>query len=130
MSIIESNRIQQVAETIRTQIPSGVLMSLGARRLRGVVHEGNPGLAFDARILPFTKAGDRGAAARTMHIYVTLTAADLYDVVVWYPRRGDRFGTEGRAIHYSTTAVDTFTLPRLLYALDYDGVTPLNPRSW
>lgn len=84
----------QIAATIRSQIELGVLMALGARQLSatdgcGSV-TGDPGLVFDASILPYRKDGTRGARARTMRVEVSLNGRDYYDVVVHYVNRGER----------------------------------------
>lgn len=125
---------QEVAQVIHRQIGGGVLMSLGAHNLG----HGNlapvvgafpqPGLVFNARILPFTKSGKRSGSARVMLVVVSLNAMDYYDVLVTYNAPGDRYGAQGPVVHYEAADVDFETLPRLLLALDYDGETVLNPR--
>lgn len=125
---------REVAAIIRRQISGGVLMSLGARDFR----HGNvaavrgadplPSLIFNATILPFTASGARGSAGRTMNVVVSLNARDLYDVLVTYNRRGDRYGTQGPVVHFEADDVDAESLTRVMLALDYDGPETLNPR--
>lgn len=113
-----------VADIIRQQIGTGVFMSLGARNLGSFTDAttGNPGLAFQATILPFNKTGARADRGRTMRVRVTLTPADLYDVRVDYSHRGET------KTHHEATDIDAFALRSHLLALDYDGPETLNPR--
>lgn len=125
---------RETANIIRQQIETGVLMSLGARGFR----HGNvaavpgatplPSLVFTATILPMTKNGTRGTAARTMTVTISHNAADYYDVHVTYPQRGDRYGIKPPTVHFEAEDVDASNLSRLLLALDYNGNTVLNPR--
>ncbi|MDN5893942.1 MAG: hypothetical protein L0H93_07935, partial [Nocardioides sp.] len=122
-----------IAEDIRKQIGIGGFMTLGASALRhGLVAATQeatplPSLIFNARILPFTKAGQRSDNARIMSVVVSLNGADYYDVKVTYNQRGDRYGTKPRVVHFETTDVDAFTIGRLMVALDFDGDTATNP---
>lgn len=125
---------RETADIIRQQIETGVFMSLGARDLR----HGNiaatpesaalPSLIFTATILPMTKDGSRGTAARSMTVTIGHNAADYYDVRVTYPQRGDRYGIKPPVVHFKADDVDAASLSRLLLALDYDGAEVLNPR--
>ena len=116
-----------VGTTIHRQINFGVMMALGAHDLRSLSatkdHLG--GLAFKARILPFTKSGHRGTAARVMDVTITLNGMDYYDIRVTYAPVGHRFD---RVEHANIKDVDVFALNHVLLALDYDGDTILNPR--
>lgn len=125
------NTAYAIATTIRDQIGTATLMSLGAHRFGYTQRDtcgDNPALVFAARILPFRADGQRASAPRTMTVQVALTPADLYHVRVTYPQRGDRFGVRPPVIHYEANDVDAPTLPRLLLSLDYDGDTTTNPR--
>jgi hypothetical protein len=114
-----TNTTATPALIIRDQITTGVLMALGAHKLIAT----ESGLRFAARILPFTKSGKRGTAARVMQVEVTLNALDLYDIAVTYAGRDYSVVT-----HWEAANVDCFELSRLLLALDYDGPTAVNPR--
>lgn len=117
---------KRTAETIRSQIQLGVFMSLGATRPLYEVHKGQPGLTFQACVLPFTETGDRSTDARTMRVHITLNPADTYDIEVLYTttRNGETTTTE----HHAATDVYVDQLNPHLLALDYDGDTVLNPR--
>lgn len=123
-----------IADEIRSQIGVGGLMTLGASALRhGLVAATpeatpRPSLVFNARILPFTKTGQRSGNARTMQVVVSLNGADYYDVKVTYNQRGDRYGIKPPVVHFEASDVDAFTIGRLMVALDYDGDTATNPR--
>ncbi len=112
-----------VAQTIKGQVGTGVLMSLGASSLRATEFYGMAGLSFTARILPFRADGQRGTAVRKMGVRVTLNSSDRYDVLVAYVGRGG-----ARKVHYEADDVDAEMLPRLMLALDFDGESVLNPR--
>lgn len=124
----------RVGQTVLDQIGIGVLMSLGASAIR----HGNvamvpgatplPSLIFNARILPFTKGGKRGSAPRSMLVVVGLNERDLYDVLVTYKQHGDRYGMKPPVVHFEADDVFCDDLAALLLALDYDGITVLNPR--
>lgn len=118
--------VADIATTIRRQVPISVLMSLGASELRPTVSRstGHPGLAFKARILPFTKTGDRGTRPRVMDVAILLSPSDTYTVKVGYLCRG-----EWRD-HFEMVDVYAPELANLLLALDYDGDTTLNPRLY
>lgn len=122
------NTAADTAKVIRQQITMGALMSLGARDFSHGTRDGQTYLAFAATVLPFTKSGNRATAARAMTVTVTLTPADLYDITVTYPQRGDRYGLKTPETHYTAEGIYADQLPRLLLALDYDGETVLNPR--
>lgn len=133
MTATQTDDIREIANTIRQQITGGVLMSLGARNFRaGTIANkdavAQPGLIFDATILPMTKSGARGTAPRTMSVTVALNAADYYDIRVTYPQRGDKYGLKDPVVHYEASDVDAFTIQRLMLSLDYDGDTVTNPR--
>lgn len=125
---------REIASTIRQQITGGVLMSLGARDFRHGNISGTkdatplPSLIFNATILPMTKAGKRGTAARTMQVTVSLNALDYYDIRVTYNQRGDKYGLKDPVVHYEATDIDVSTLAPLMLSLDYDGDTVTNPR--
>lgn len=103
---------------IRRLITPSVLMSLGARGFQS----DSKSLRFTASILPITKAGHRGSAARNMIVTVTQSALLLFDVKVTYVRQGQE------VVHFSCTGVYSDQLERLMLALDYDGASVLNPR--
>jgi len=113
--------------TLRSQINFGVLMALGAHDLRLVSATENHlgGMTFKARILPFTKSGNRGSATRVMDVTITLNGMDYYDIRVTYAPVGHRFD---RVEHANIKDVDVFALNHVLLALDYDGPQVLNPR--
>lgn len=118
----------QIAATIRTQIGTNALISLGAHHMRSgtIAHtkgqRGLPSLIFKARILPFKKDGQRAQAPRNMFVIVSLTVRDTYVITVSYQARGERVD------HYHATDVYAEDLSRIMLALDYDGPTALNPR--
>ena len=112
------------SRTIFSQILAPVKMSLGAHNFR---FGAKGDLAFDARILPFTKAGKRAGQPRIMTVLVKLNSLDLYDIEVVYYRTSSRYGSAERVTHYEAT-IDVSDLNRTLLALDYDGDHVLNPR--
>lgn len=112
---------QTIAGVIRDQITPGVLMSLGAHGFVALTEECG-GLAFQASILPFTAAGVRSQRPARMNVRVILTLDDTYDVRVLHVRAG------ATQVHYEATEVYADQLPRVLFALDYNGPTVLNPR--
>lgn len=112
---------QEVAKIIRQQFTLMGLMTLGASDLRAM-DEQEGGLAFVARILPFTKSGKRAQSARKMMVTVVLNAMDEYEVeVFYYDKNGNK------VVHYENDRQGP-DLERLAVALDYDGDTVLNPR--
>ena len=112
------------SRTIFSQILAPVKMSLGAHNFRF----GTKGdLTFEARILPFTKAGKRAGRPRIMTVQVRLNGLDLYDTEVVYYRNSSSRGSTERVTHYEAT-IDVSDLNRTLLALDYDGDHVLNPR--
>ncbi|QUY63938.1 hypothetical protein [Gulosibacter molinativorax] len=114
---------QATAEQFRQAIGPGVLMSLGATRLTAVPGRfDRGGLMFTARILPFTRTGDRYAAARNMAVLISTTPLDEIDVEVREYARGIE--------HAKIEGVYIDQLARAVLALDYDGPEPLNPRYW
>lgn len=115
---------KQTAQTIRSQIQVPIFWALGVEA-HSIMYTKEGGLTFLARILPFTKAGDRSTRPAKMRVTITHNAADLYDIEVTYDRpRGDL------ETHAKTTDVDASTLNNALLALDYDGDTPFNPRYY
>lgn len=120
--------------TIRQQIETGVLMSLGGHNFRyGRVcafpgTDPLPSLVFNARILPMTKSGSRCTAPRTMQVVISLNGRDYYDIRVTYNQSGDRYGAQPPVVHYEADDVEVSTLSRLLLSLGYDGDTVTNPR--
>lgn len=134
MSTSTNTDTAMIANTIRTQITNGVLMSLGARDFRsGMVAPVRgttplPSLVFNATILPFTKTGIRAETARTMNVVVSLNGRDTYDVHVSYNQRGDRYGMQPPVVHFEADDVPVENLAQTMLALDYDGDETLNPR--
>lgn len=120
-----TDEAREIAGAIRQQITGGVLMSLGAHNFAfsdgSRTTTGDPGLLFIARILPFNKAGKRTGTPRLMSVQVTLNAADLYDIRVTYPQRGDRFRTQPPVTHAEFDDVDCSSLARIMLSLDSDG---------
>lgn len=110
------------AGAIFNQIEDGVKMSLGMHN-PSVIHTPSPGLTFLVRILPFRKDGTRGLSARVMRVTITQNPSGWFDVLVSYQirRAGDK-------IHFKRTDVHPKDLNELMLALDYDGLTILNPR--
>lgn len=106
-----STYAHQVAKTIQAQITQGVMWSLGAHKL-GYAAEGNPGLVFMARILPFNEAGKRLQSPRIMRVRVLLNGADLYDITVDYLSRGKI------VTHYEARDIYADMLARTMLALD------------
>lgn len=115
----------QIANIIREQITTGVLMSLGARSFTEMDEweTRRGGLDFHATILPMRKDGTRGTRARTMRVWVELAWNDTYTVKVFYTGRDWQDVT-----HFQRDMVYADQLPKLLLALDYDGNEILNPR--
>lgn len=114
---------QTIANIIKSQITQGVLWSLGAHDFKYSTNTngtGHPGLVFKARILPFTKTGTRATAPRIMTVFVALNAADLYDITVTYPQRGDTYGFEPPITHEQFDSVDYQSLPAVMLSLDSD----------
>lgn len=106
---------QYVATTIRNQITSGVLMSLGAHKFGYYTQEnGTHALVFVARILPFKKNGERSEAARIMRVIITLNVADAYDIRVEYQRQGKT------VTHYSANSVYADQLAGDMLRIDSD----------
>lgn len=110
-----------IAQEIRQQITPGVLMSLGAHNFRSLGNE-NPGLVFNARILPFNENGTRIYPAALMEVCIRLNICDYYDITVTYERNGTQ------VTHFHADDVDCFDLPLLMLALDYNGEEVTNPR--
>ncbi|MGP5024484.1 hypothetical protein ACTXI4_04725 [Glutamicibacter ardleyensis] len=112
-----------VADITRQQIGANILMSLGAHELGALTKEGQViGLTFKVRILPFTKSGKRSPRPRIMRVTIELNALDYYDIRVIYAAR------EEIVTHYETQNIDAQQLPKILFALDYDGSEVLNSR--
>ncbi|MGK0742648.1 hypothetical protein ACSHWG_12315 [Leucobacter sp. Z1108] len=114
---------RSTAEQFRQAIGPGVFMSLGASQLVAVPGRyDRGGLLFTARILPFTRTGDRYAAARNMAVLVSTTPLDEIEIEVREYARGIE--------HAKIEGVYIDQLARVLLALDYDGTEALNPRYW
>lgn len=124
----QTEQTRQIAATIRKQITGGVLMSLAARGFGfatgAATRSGNPGLIFVATVLPFTQNGTRAARPRTMVAEVTLNSGDLYDIVVYYRQRGDRYGLGEPVIHEQHTDVPAEALARVMLSIDSDNDRP------
>ena len=101
-------RQRKVAQTIKSQIGIGALMSVGAHQF---AYEVDPdGLTFKARL------SLRGQTrVRVMRVSVLLMGSDTYEVRVTYADRG-RF--------YTTKQTDVYAedLPRTILDLDRFGV--------
>jgi hypothetical protein len=111
------------AEQFRQALGAGVLMSLGATQLAAVPGRfDRGGLLFTARILPFTRNGDRSEAARNMAVLISTTPLDEIQVEVREYARGIE--------HAKIEGVYIDQLARAVLALDYDGPEVLNPRYW
>jgi hypothetical protein len=99
---------QQVAQTIRQQLETGVLWSLGAT---DIMRDG-AALTFRARIAP--KGFSR---PRIMRVTITLTPADLYHVkVIWQRSKFADIET-----HAEIDDLDVSQLNRWLLSLDCEG---------
>ena len=117
------NETQSVAQIIRDQIGVLGLMTLGASDLHYFKNSaGEPGLTFIARILPFTKNGERSSRPSKMQVSVTLSSMDLYNVTVVRRARGETI------THFKGEDLSASDLQPLMVALDYDGDEVLNPR--
>lgn len=111
------------AEIIRQQVGMNILMSLGAHEFATVLNEGEvEGLMFKARILPFNASGKRSPRPRIMQAVVTHNALDYYDIRVIYVARSKIM------THYEAQNIDAQQLPKILFALDFDGPEVLNSR--
>lgn len=110
------------ATVIRGQLEGGVLMSLGAITWDAIADGGDPGLAFQARILPFNKDGSRSDRPRLMDVTIRGNDRGSYDIEVVY------FNGARRIVHWAGENTSPALLNRVLLALDYDGETTLNPR--
>ncbi|WP_190265264.1 MULTISPECIES: hypothetical protein [Glutamicibacter] len=111
------------AEQFRQAIGPYVFMSLGASQLAAVPGRyDRGGLLFTARILPFTRTGDRYAAARNMAVLVSTSPLDEIEIEVREYARGVQ--------HAKIEGVYIDQLSRAVLALDYDGTEALNPRYW
>jgi hypothetical protein len=102
----ENERNAQIAGVIRSQIGTGVLMSLGATDL---MFDG-PALTFRARILNARKV------KRIMRVTVRLEPSDTYSIRVGYS--ASRAAGYAWIEHYSADNVYADMLPSLLLALD------------
>lgn len=111
----------ETAQTIRSLIGAGPLMSLGAHGF-GFTAKERGGLIFSAIVLPFTLKGARGTGPRRMHVEIILTAKDTFDVRVSWLRKFEIVE------HYRESDVYGDRLARLMLSLDYDGEDVLNPR--
>lgn len=123
---VNTEATREVANTIRKQIGVAAFMSLGASGLSLTHRDGNPGLHFLARILPFLKSGKRGTRPRIMLVDVVLNAMDTYDVYVGYLAKNDH--GHHWVKHYEAKDIYADQLARLMIALDYDGAEVLNWR--
>ena len=122
---IMTQEVANVATTIHQQINIRTLMSLGATELHPTLEQSKtyrPGLAFTARILPFTRDGERGTRPRRMKVSITLDPSDTYTVAVTWTHGGKHH------THFLRSGVYADQLDTLLLALDYDGDTAVNPR--
>lgn len=108
----------EIARTVKKQIGPMTLMSLGASEFVAI----DGGLRFNARILPFTKSGERSGRPAKMVVEVRLNGSDYYDVKVHHIKGFDAL------THYEQEDVDATSLSDVLYSLDYDGPTARNPR--
>lgn len=125
MSDISADETQSVAATIRSQIEAGVLMSLGFSDPAHGTIEGMPAFIFHARILPFTKSGDRSTRPAVMTVAIGLDyGSDSYTVIVTRTARGEVVE------HARVSGVYADQLSPLLLGLDFDGDTVFNPRYW
>ena len=114
---------QAAAEQFRQAISVGVFMSLGASELAAVPGRyDRGGLLFTARILPFTKTGERFENARRMAVLVSVSPLDEIEIEVREYARGTQ--------HAKIERVYIDQLSQALLALDYDGPEILNPRYW
>ena len=112
-----------VADISRQWIGANILMSLGAHELGALTKQGRTiGLTFKARILPFAKSGKRSPRPRIMRVMIELNELDYYDIHVIYAARTEI------TTHYETQNIDAQQLPKILFALDYDGSEVLNSR--
>jgi len=119
----EDLRVRQAAADFRAATGFGVLASLGATNLLSVPGEhGRGGLAFIARILPFTTTGARAARPARMGVLISVTPADEIDIRVRH------YTTQTEHLHLEGIYIDQ--LAHALLALDYDGPDTLNPRYW
>ena len=111
----------QFDQVLAASGPFGIYGSLGAtdRTIVGGEHRLG-GLRFTARILPFNKDGERSYRPTKMNVEISLNPRDLIDVKVTRQKDG--------VVHYEGTDFFIDQLPGVIYALDYDGDTPLNPR--
>lgn len=101
--------MSQVAEIIRQQIGTGVLMSLGATDL---MRDGENTLTFRARILDSGKK-----RVRIMRVNVTLDPSDTYSITVGYSKTSPSRGPEWIQ-HFSASDVYNSDLARVLLSLD------------
>lgn len=116
-------RVRQAANDFRTATGIGVLAFLGATNLLSVPGEHElGGLAFIARILPFTKAGDRTERPVRMGVLISVTAVDEIDIRVRKYTNHDE--------HALIQGIYIDQLAAALLALDYNGPEILNPRYW
>jgi len=124
LTINRNNRQQIIttADTFRAAVQVGVFMSLGATDLTAIAgaHQLG-GLLFTARILPLRNGARHDTPAR-MGVMISHTPADEIDIhVLEYAR-----GTD----HTRLNGIYVDQLNAALLALDYDGITPLNPHYW
>lgn len=105
---------RRITATTRSQINTGVLMSVGAHDMRhGTSPEGNPELSFNTRVL--TKPG---GAVRTMRTAVSYEPDDTYRVRTTYNQRGDRYGLREPIVHQDESGVYADNLSRTILSLD------------
>jgi len=115
--------VRQAAADFTAAAGIGVLASLGATDLRTVPGAHSiGGLAFTARILPFTKTGDRVERPARMGVLVSVTGLDEIDIQARRP------GTDEDHARIEGIYIDQ--LAAALLALDYNGPEILNPRYW
>lgn len=106
------------SNSIRSRIEIGVLMSLGATKLR----TGDQSLSFDATIAPLSANGVRAQNLRAMAVTVIEHGPDQFGIYVSRQSRGTT------VTHYQSDHVPASMLNKVLLALDYDGPEALNPR--
>lgn len=111
-------RSREIASTIKKQVNTMTYMSLGASNFTAI----NGGLRFNARILPFNADGSRSSKPSNMIVEIRLNGHDYYDVQV------HRIKDFRASTHFEQENVDASSLDRLLFSLDYNGDTVLNPR--
>lgn len=98
-------------KTMRNQIGTGALMTVGARNF---VILDDAIVTMTASIHPRIKNGRRGQAARNMEIRVSLGFDDLYRISVRYPARS----TKEIITHWEMDGIYGDDLARIFVSLD------------